>query len=301
MTQSGVVFNIQRFSTHDGPGIRTTVFLKGCPLSCQWCANPESISGSPQLMVRDVKCAGCSACIDACPEKAIHLNTEQKRHINWDTCTQCFKCVDVCLYGALTVIGETKTPESIVEVVEKDRVFYKNSGGGVTISGGEPLLQHEFLKQTLEQLKQNDFHITLDTTGFTSQTVLDKILPLVDLVLLDIKHLDPDCHRTFTGVDNTNILENARHISSSVKTWFRIPLIQDVNDSQDNISQIVDLAKNLGVEKISLLPFHEGGTSKWRQLGMQQPDFTGNSPEEEYIDSLVKIITEKGIMAGIRS
>jgi len=277
MSPSGVVFNIQRFSTHDGPGIRTTVFFKGCPLSCQWCANPESISGSPQLMVRDIKCTGCGACIEVCPEQAITLNTELKRHINWGQCTQCFNCVDACLYGALTVIGETWTPDSIVEEVEKDRIFYKNSGGGVTISGGEPLLQHNFLKETLEHLKKNNLHITLDTTGFTSQTVLNKILPFVDLVLFDIKHLDPEAHHAFTGVENETILENAGYISNHVNTWFRIPLIQGINDSQDHISLVTDLAKKLGVEKISLLPFHEGGTSKWRQLGLQRPDHTAIS------------------------
>jgi pyruvate formate lyase activating enzyme len=236
-----------------------------------------------------------------CPEQAIYLKPKQIRHIKWDICTQCFKCVDACLYGALTVIGEIKSPESIVEVAEKDRVFYKNSEGGVTISGGEPLLQPEFLKETLEHLRENDLHIALDTTGFTSRAILDKILPLVDLVLLDIKHLDADVHRTFTGVDNTSILENARHIANTVKTWFRIPLIQGMNDDKNHILQIANLAQDLGIEKISLLPFHEGGTSKWHQIGKPQPGFTGNEPDEQHIDSLVKIINEKGIKAGIRS
>jgi pyruvate formate lyase activating enzyme len=252
-------------------------------------------------MVRDIKCSGCGECIDVCPEQAISLNSKENRQIDWDRCTQCFKCVDVCLYGALTVIGESRTPERIVDVVEKDRVFYKNSGGGVTLSGGEPLLQHDFLKETLEHLKKNDLHITLDTSGFTSQDVLDKILPLVDLVLFDIKHLDPEAHQAFTGVGNEAILENAAYVSTRVKTWFRIPLIQGINDSPGHISQVVKLAKNLGIEKISLLPFHEGGTSKWRQLGLLQPDFTGNTPGDEHINSLVKIIAENGIQAGIGS
>ena len=301
MTQTGLVFNIQRFSTHDGPGIRTTVFFKGCPLSCRWCANPESISGQPELMTRDIKCTGCGTCVEVCPEQAIRIDSKGRRLIDRDRCTRCFKCVDACLYGALTVIGETKTPEDILNVVKKDSLFYKNSGGGVTLSGGEALMQPDFLQEVLKLLKQNGLHTALDTTGFASDVVIDKILPMVDLVLLDIKHLDPIIHKRFTGVDNTLISENARHIAIHVKTWFRIPLIRSINDDKEHISRVADMAKSLGVEKVSLLPYHEGGLSKWQQIGKLQPKFSGKAPEEEHIRILEEIISEKGIQVGIRA
>jgi pyruvate formate lyase activating enzyme len=156
MARHGVVFNIQRFSTHDGPGIRTTVFLKGCPLTCLWCSNPESQYGKPQLMVRDIKCSGCGKCVSSCPEHAISFPEEQKRSINWNRCHNCFDCVGACLFGALTSIGEQMTTESVAGIVEKDIIFYDNSGGGVTLSGGEALVQHNFLEELLVLLKQKN-------------------------------------------------------------------------------------------------------------------------------------------------
>lgn len=301
MEQHGVIFNIQRFSTHDGPGIRTTVFLKGCPLTCHWCSNPESQSIKPQLMVRDLKCSGCGECMKACPERAITFSKEEKRLLNWEKCNQCFECVHACLYDSLTTIGENTTIEKIVEIVEKDRVFYKNSGGGVTISGGEPLVQHIFLESLLLQLKQNGFHITLDTTGYASFPVVKRIVPLVDLVLFDIKHLDPEMHQKSTGVLNTAILVNARYIAGHVRTWFRIPLIAGFNDEADHIKQIAEMAAEIGVEKISFLLFHEGGAAKNHQIGRNTIDFIAKSPAVEHVQHLVEVVAVKGIKATIGS
>ncbi len=297
----GLVFNIQKFSVHDGPGIRTTVFLKGCPLFCRWCANPESQSSAPQLMIRDLKCSGCGACASVCPEKAISFKEGGKRHIDWQRCNQCFACVDVCLYDALSVVGKHMTSVDIVEEVAKDRIFYRNSGGGVTFSGGEPLGQAEFLQEVMALLKQDGFHITLDTTGFASPAALDRILPLVDLVLLDIKHLETAPHVKLTGVDNHIIQENVRRITDRVQTWFRMPLMAGINDDADHVSRVAALAVDLGVEKISFLPYHAGRISKWPQIGKICPDFEGRAPDEDHLAALSELVSRNGIQVGIRS
>jgi pyruvate formate lyase activating enzyme len=236
-----------------------------------------------------------------CPEKAISLEEEGKRQIDWKRCNQCFACVDACLYGALTVVGEHMVPEEIVEEVAKDRIFYENSGGGVTFSGGEPLGQSEFLQEVMMALKQDDFHITLDTAGFASTEDLERILPLVDLVLFDIKHLDAAQHATLTGVDNHIILENARIITDRVQTWFRMPLMAGINDDVDHISRVVALALDLGVKKISFLPHHEGGIPKWSQIGKTCPDFRGRAPDEAHLAFLTELISRNGIQVRIRS
>ncbi len=179
MSDKGIVFNIQRFSTHDGPGIRTTVFLKGCPLTCHWCSNPESQYGKPQLMIRDLKCSGCGACAPACPEHAIVFSEGGIREIKWEKCSNCFSCVDACLFQALTAVGKYMTVDEVVETVEKDRVFYKNSNGGVTFSGGEILTQHHFLENLLIKFKKNGIHTCIDTTGFAPENVIQKIIHLI--------------------------------------------------------------------------------------------------------------------------
>ncbi len=289
---SGVVFNIQRFSTHDGPGIRTTVFLKGCPLTCLWCSNPESQYGKPQLMVRDIKCSGCGACLPACPEHAIFFSEEGMRRIDWDKCNHCFSCVDVCLYQALTAVGEYKSVEEVVEVVEKDRVFYKNSKGGVTFSGGEVLKQHDFLEKLLIRFKEVGIHRTIDTTGFAPIDVVKKIIPLTDLVMFDIKHLDSGKHKEGTGVGNELILSNLKYIAQNVPTWIRVPLIPGYNDDEDHITEIARLASKLNVEKISLLPYHEGGRSKAGQIGEQFKQEKLETQSDEYLKKLSDILSD---------
>jgi pyruvate formate lyase activating enzyme len=291
----GIVFNIQRFSIHDGPGIRTTVFMKGCPLKCAWCSNPESQAAAPQLMVRDIKCVACGKCADMCPTQAITLTESEGRRVDWERCNQCLKCVEVCLYGSLTAIGKHMSVEDILAEVEKDRIFYKNSCGGVTVSGGEPLQQFDFVHELLQTLKQHDLHTALDTSGCAPGEEFKRLLPYVDLCLFDIKTVDPNKHRDFTGVDSDLIMDNARRVSALVPTWFRIPLIKDFNDSETDFKKVVEMALELGVEKISLLPYHEGGKVKTHQIGQTYSMNLAAASAEDHIKHLIDIAAQMGM------
>ena len=266
----GLVFNIQRFSLHDGPGIRTTVFLKGCPLSCKWCSNPESMGNGPEIMSHPVRCVGCGRCVEACAQEAIVLENGKSR-IDWDKCNMCLECARVCLYGGISLVGKRMTTEEVLAEVEKDEMFYVNSGGGVTFSGGEPLNQWEFLREACKMCKEKGFHVALDTTGCADWAKIEAVVEHVDLVLYDIKQLDPESHRAWTGVDNSVILKNAMRVSDRVRTWFRVPVIPGFNDSVSLLSEIYELAEKAGVERVSLLPYHRLSVSKYEGLGRQYP------------------------------
>lgn len=301
-TREGIVYNIQRFSIHDGPGIRTTVFLKGCPLDCFWCSNPESQQRDPQLMLREVKCSRCGECAKVCPLQNISFSDDRQiRSMSWESCQSCFQCVDACIYQALTVMGETKSVEEVMTIVESDRVFYKNSGGGVTFSGGEPLMQADYLKELMISAKEKGFHVTLDTTGLAPSAAFDKVRDFIDLVLFDIKHLNDREHRRYTGVSNKVVLENLGIISADTETWIRIPLINGINDDEAHIKDIADLAHDLGIKKISLLPYHEGGISKRQQIGMKKSKYEGRAPTDDHVKFLSSIIVSKGLEAGVGS
>jgi pyruvate formate lyase activating enzyme len=268
MHQTGVTFNVQRFSTEDGPGIRTTVFLKGCPLHCAWCHNPEGISPRPELMWYQTRCIGVRDCLGACPLKALDL-TPQGMRVDRERCDACGACTQACPAGALEVIGREWTPEALLAEIRKDAIFYETSGGGVTLSGGEPLVQAGFVHRLGRLVRDAGFHLALDTCGAVAWERYAALLPCVDLVLYDIKLFDPDHHQTSTGVDNATILDNARRFSASgVAMWIRTPVIPGYTADAANIAAIGDfIATELPtVERWDLLAYSNLGQPKYHRL-----------------------------------
>jgi pyruvate formate lyase activating enzyme len=295
----GLIFNIQRFSIHDGPGIRTTVFMKGCPLRCTWCSNPESQDFSPNLIVRNIHCKGCGACVKTCPEKAIALSKTEGRIIDWSKCDQCLLCVASCAYHSLSVCGSYMGVQDVLDEVVRDECFYRNSGGGLTVSGGEALAQSEFVANLFAACKREGLHTALDTSGYASWERARRVLTFVDLVLFDIKHLDPLEHKKVTGVDNRGILENLTRIAKEKPVWLRMPLIAGFNDSEAYVRRVISLAKKIHAEKISLLPYHEGGKSKSEQLGRVYPCPDAKAPDGEHIDTLKRIAEKEKMKVSI--
>lgn len=297
--EKGLIFNIQKFSVHDGPGIRTTVFMKGCPLQCLWCSNPESQSFFPELLVRDICCKGCGACVDICPQGAIGITKEAGRMIDRQKCDQCLLCLQSCLYGSLNQCGHYRSVKDVFDEVLQDKLFYQNSGGGITLSGGEPLSQSRFVRDLLAECKKEGLHTTLETSGHGSWKEMEKVLGFVDLILFDIKHLDSGKHQQATGIKNNILLENLQKAAATNNIWLRVPLIAGFNDSAGHIKEIASLGKDIGAEKISLLPYHEGGKSKCQQLGVPYGFPGGRTPDQKRISELKKIIEKAGLAVSV--
>ena len=264
----GLAFNIQRFSTEDGPGIRTTAFLKGCPLCCAWCHNPEGLSPKPELIWYDVRCIGARDCLQACPEDALTL-TPQGMRINRERCTACGACEKACPAAALEVIGRNWTPEEMVAELLKDQVFYETSGGGVTFSGGEPMMQVDFLCQVLPRCREAGVHVALDTCGAVAWESYERVLPWVNLALYDLKIMDANRHRAATGIPNDTILENARRLAArGVPMWIRTPVIPGYTDDHDNILAIARFISEAlpTVQRWDLLAYTNLGQPKYHRL-----------------------------------
>ena len=271
---TGLVFDIQRFAVHDGGGIRTLVFFKGCPLSCKWCQNPESMSSRPEIMRIPHFCIGCVKCVTECPEKAIHFKEDGSVKIDRDSCSLCGACVEKCYAGSMTIVGRYMTVDEVMEVVERDRLFYSTSKGGVTFSGGEPTLQSEFLISALKEAHSRGLHTAIETCAHTSSEIFAAVIEHTDLILTDIKHMDPARHKELTGVSNEQILKNLKMAADKGKTLrIRVPLIPGCNDSPENISATAAFVGSLGsaVEGLDILPYHRLGEPKWAQLDREYP------------------------------
>lgn len=275
----GIIFNIQRYAIHDGPGIRTTVFFKGCPLSCFWCQNPESQKLKPEVFLDKSNCVCCGVCVAVCPTGSSVLS-EDSSTIDRVKCTGCGKCVEACPNGARSLVGKYVTVDEVMQEVLRDRKFYKNSGGGITLSGGEPTAQPEFALAILRRSKEEGLHTALDTCGYAPWSTLEKILEYTDLALYDIKHMDPVKHREATGVSNDLILENAKRIARYKPMRVRVPIVPGFNDSVKDITAIVDFVKSsLGSVPIDLLTYNNLCESKYLRLDRTYIQLEGKSEE----------------------
>ena len=292
---SGTIFNIQKFSVHDGPGIRTTVFMKGCPLRCQWCSNAESMSPNPEPGLIRERCNQCGECVAICPEGAVHM--ENGVMIDRERCTACGACVDVCPTDAITIYGKTITVEEALKEVLKDKIFYSGSSGGVTVSGGEALRQADFVRELFRRCKEEGIHTCLDTCGYAAEENLRAVLPFTDFILYDLKLMNEALHKHFTGVDNTLIKKNAEIAAESgVSILFRIPLIDGVNATEENITGTAEFIASLGKEySVELLPYHRLGIGKYRMLDRKYPGEDFDTPSEETIEKLKKIFEDYGV------
>lgn len=267
---TGTIFDIKRFAVHDGPGIRTTVFFKGCPLRCLWCHNPESVKIQRQIVFFENKCIGCGECFKRCPNKAIEATLQGRKYYR-DKCTLCGTCVEYCYAEATVMQGKIVEVEEVIEEVKKDMPFYENSGGGVTLSGGEPTMQPEFCIAILQESKKAGMHTALDTSGYVKFDILKEILKYVDLILYDLKVMDSQKHKEYTGVTNEIILSNLKEIDKmDIPIEIRIPTIPGYNDSEDNLyatSQLINRLHN--VIRIKMLPYHRLGEGKYDRLNME--------------------------------
>ena len=291
--ESGIVFNIQRFSIHDGPGIRTIVFLKGCPLACKWCSNPESQSPKPQVLYNKNLCMGCMRCVQACSLGAI--SPGNPGWINRNVCTGCGVCAKACTTKALELKGQKMTVEQVIQILKKDSSYYHRSDGGITLSGGEPLRQSAFARELLKACQSNGWHTAIETTAMVSEQVIKEVLPFVDLVLLDIKNTDGRIHQEYTGQSNEVILKNALSVAQMTQTVVRIPVIPGFNMDTESVRKIGRFAKKLpGVKTVHLLPYHTYGQNKYELLGKSYPLAGVKNLRDEDVENLRLVVEQEG-------
>lgn len=297
----GVIFNFVTGSFVDGYGVRTTVFLKGCPLRCIWCCDPEAHNVCPELKVDRSKCNVCGRCISICPVKALYIDSWSKKlYVNRKLCTNCGKCVDTCYNEALGIFGKYVTVKELFEVIKRGEEYFRDSGGGVTLGGGEPTFQSVFAFLLLKKCKENHINVALDTCGYTTSELGRKLLEEADLLLYDVKHMDPKKHLMYTGVSNELILKNLRELNKIKKPIIiRIPIVPGYNDDEENIRSTADFLSRLkSVKRVDLLPYHEYGKIKYEYLDREYC-CQAKPPSEEHMKNIRKIFEEFGLTVQI--
>ncbi|QXM05100.1 choline TMA-lyase-activating enzyme [Crassaminicella indica] len=291
------IFNVQKYNMYDGPGVRTLVFFKGCPLRCKWCANPEGLEQKYQVMFKSGLCIDCGACVSVCPVGIHTINNEGKHLVDHSiNCLGCNKCKEICTESALSIAGEVKTVSELLEIIQEDKDFYDLSGGGVTLGGGEVTMQPEFAANLLMACKQEGINTAIETCGYAKLESILKIAEFTDLFLYDLKHIDSERHYKLTGVRNERILENLKELlRRRYNVKIRMPLLKGVNDSKEDIKRVIDFLMPYSDYKnfkgIDLLPYHKLGVNKYKQLGMIYPiegEFKLSNDELETIESWIK-------------
>jgi len=296
---TGYVFRIERFAVHDGPGIRTTVFLKGCPLRCTWCHSPESQSMAPELMFREERCIRCLECVDHCQLGAIS-QLDGGPVVDMAVCRWCGDCADGCPTGARTQAGSVMTESRVIEEIVQDTIFFDQSGGGVTFSGGEPLMQPDFLVALLDGCRALRIHTAVDTCGAAPPQALTRVADRADLFLFDLKHLDDERHRLVTGSSNVQILENLRALAGrTANVTIRFPLLPEINDDADHIERLGRFVRSIGLSRIDVLPYHRAGSSKYLALGRDYRLGGSEPPSGADRARAVRILTDCGLQAAV--
>jgi len=293
---TGRVFDIKRYSIHDGPGIRTTVFLKGCSLHCLWCHNPESVNPEPDLMHWPARCSRCYSCLKACPKEALAKDAAGAVVIDRRACDLCGQCAEACLYDAMQVVGREMSVEDVLGEAEKDKLFFDQSGGGVTLSGGDPFVQASFAEAILDGCRARGIPTAVDTAGFSPNGVLDRLAPKADLILYDLKSMDDDRHKEFTGVSNAPVINNLKRLAAGrTEIWVRIPLIAGVNDDDGNIRRTIEFLSSLKtIRRVGLLPYHSSGLEKARRIGRENDFREFAAPAEERIAAIAAAFRAAG-------
>ncbi len=299
-TAKRVVLSITRMTIHNGPGIRTLILFKGCPLRCLWCSTPESQKTEPQIAVFPGKCIHCNQCVPVCPLNAINL-TNETISIDRSVCNNCGKCAQVCYAEALMVLGKPMTIEELVTEANKDSIIYKHSHGGITISGGEPLLDPDFTVNLLRRFKEEGISVGVDTCGHVPWTNIELVLPYIDFFLWDIKHMDPEQHKKLTGVSNELIISNARSVSEKhIPLYIRIPIIPGCNDSEENIRATCEFALGLSsVVEIGLLPLHHLGKARYDSLNRPYPIAGIPLIPDSVLQEMKRVVNSYGLQCSI--
>lgn len=292
------ITNIQKFSIHDGDGIRTTVFFKGCPLKCEWCHNPETQRFEKEMQVDGEKCTGCGTCASVCPNGAVRMTEDHRPAWDPKACTFCGKCENFCPAGSREIVGREYTVKELTKELMKDQMFYEESGGGVTFSGGEVMsMDMDFILAMAKELKRQDVTLTIDTCGYVPYERFEKILPYVNTFLYDVKVMDPELHKKYMGTDNKLILENLIRLSQDgARIYIRIPTIKEVNGNEENMKETIAFLKEHDIHPagVNLLPYHDTGSGKYAKLDMEYKGTDLHAPDKEEMEALAALFVNAG-------